>query len=143
MTPCWANRTPEVPGEEPLPNTKAPPWIHTMTGSFAPGAVPAGRHTLTNRQSSDDLDEIPAESGGKAACGQSAPNVVASRSPCHAITGCVGRQRYSPTGAPAYGIPLKLDTFPSVTPRTTPEGVRTVGPTPEVVRTIACAEATL
>src|SRR6266566_10149082 len=142
MTRCLANWTPEVPGQEPLPITKAPPWIHTMTGSFAPGAAPAGRHTLTNRQSSEDVGEIPAESGGKAACGQSAPNVVASRSPCHATTGCVGRQRYSPTGAPAYGIPLKLDTSPSVTPRTTPEAVRTVGPTPEAVRSVACAEAT-
>ena len=42
-------------GQEPLPNTKAPPWIHTMTGSFALGAAPAGRHTLTNRQSSDEF----------------------------------------------------------------------------------------
>src|SRR5438477_9666356 len=123
-----------MPGNEPLPNAKAPPWIQTITGTFVPGAAPAGRHTFRNKQSSEDVGEIPAESGGKAACGQSAPNVVASRSPCHATTGCVGRQRYSPTGAPPYGIPLKLDTAPSVTPRPTPVPVRTIGPPPHAGR---------
>src|SRR5512135_851871 len=101
MTPCFANWTPEEPGQEPLPNTKAPPWIHTMTGSFAPGAAAAGRHRLTNRQSSEDVFEMGAEPGGKAACAQSAPNLLASRSPFHAGTGCVGRQRLAPTGAAA------------------------------------------
>ena len=66
MTPCLANWTPDVPGEEPLPNTKAPPWIHTMTGSFAPGAAAAGRHTLMNRQSSDEVGEIAADAACEA-----------------------------------------------------------------------------
>ena len=72
-----------------------------MTGSFAPGAAPAGRHTLTNRQSSDEVGEIAAEPGGKPACAQSAPNWLASRSPCHAGSGWGGRQRLAPTGAAA------------------------------------------
>src|SRR5512141_1747189 len=101
MTPCFANCTPEEPGKEPLPNTKAPPWIHTMTGSFAPGAAPAGRHTLTNRQSSEEFVAIDAEPRGKPACAQSAPNLLVSRSPRHAGNGCGGRQRLAPTGAAA------------------------------------------
>ena len=59
-------RDPRRVRQEPLPNTKAPPWIHTMTGSFAPGAAPAGRHTLTNRQSSEEVVEIGAGAGRKA-----------------------------------------------------------------------------
>src|SRR5439155_23970169 len=115
MTPCLANWTPEVPAQQPLPITKAPPWIHTMTGSFAPGTAPAGRHTLTNRQSSDEVGEIDAAPRGKPACAQSAPNVVASRSPCHAGKGCGGRQRLGPAGGAAQGIPLELETSPSGT----------------------------
>src|SRR5437773_9727278 len=98
MTPCLANWTPDVPGQEPLPNTNAPPWIHTMAGSFASGAASAGRQTLTNKQSSD---EVGAEPRGKAACAQSAPNWLASRSPCHAGGGWGGRQRLAPIGAAA------------------------------------------
>src|SRR5215212_10806850 len=99
MTPCLANWTPEVSGQEPLPNTKAPPWVHTMTGSRAPCAAPAGRHTLTNKQSSEEVFEIDAEPGGKAACAQSAPNLLASRTPRQAGKGWVGRHRLAPTGA--------------------------------------------
>jgi hypothetical protein len=52
---------------------------------------------------------------------------VASRSPLQGFTGCGGLQRNSPTGAAAKGIPLKMDTSPSVTPRTIPEAVFTFG----------------
>src|SRR6185369_12552049 len=127
MTPCLANCTPELLGEEPLPKTKPPPKIQTMTGSFAAGAAFAGFHTLIKRQSSDDVGDMAPAPGPKAAWGQSAPYLLASRSPCHADNGCGGRQRYSPTGAAAKGMPLKLDTSPSVTPRTVPYCVRTVG----------------
>src|SRR6478672_9593650 len=118
MTPCFANGTPEKSGWEPLPNTKAPPWIHTITGSFAPDVAEAGRHTLRNRQSSEEPAAIGAEPRGNAACAQFAPNLLASRSPRHVGAGLVGRQRLAPTGAAAYGIPLKLATSPSVMPRT-------------------------
>src|SRR6476620_2375699 len=101
MTPCLANWTPDVPGPEPLPNTKAPPWIQTITGSLAAVATTGGRHRLTNRQSSDEVVEIGAEPRGKAACAQSAPNALASRSPVHEGTGWVGRHRQAPTGAAA------------------------------------------
>jgi len=60
-------------------------------------------------------------------CAQSAPNLLASRTPSHGGKGWGGRQRLSPTGAAANGIPLKLETSPSVTPRTIPVDVRTVG----------------
>src|SRR5439155_11943985 len=51
------------------------------------------------------------------------------RTPCHGGKGWGGRHRFSPTGAAANGIPLKLETSPSVTPRTIPVDVRTVGAT--------------
>src|SRR5678815_1798106 len=97
-----------------------------MTGSLARCATTAGRQTFTNKQSSDEFADI-AEPGGKPACGHCAPKLLASRSPCHAGKGWGGRQRLSPTGGAAYGIPLKIEMSPSVTPRTIPEAVRTVG----------------
>ena len=100
-----------------------------MTGSFEFFLISAGAHTLRNKQSSEDVFEIEsAPPRGNAACGQSAQNLFASRTPCHAFAGCGGRQRYSPTGGAAYGIPLKLETFPTVTPRNDPELVCTRGP---------------
>src|SRR6185295_2629919 len=97
-----------------------------MTGSLARCATAAGRQTFTNKPSSDEFADI-AEPRGKPACGHCAPKLLASRSPCHAGKGWGGRQRWSPTGGAAYGIPLKLETSPSVTPRTIPDVVRTVG----------------
>ena len=38
----------EAPSENP------PPYIHTITGSEADAVVPAGRNTLSVRQSSED-----------------------------------------------------------------------------------------
>src|SRR6185312_491498 len=99
-----------------------------MTGSLAPGAAAAGRHTLMNRQSSDEYGAMDPPARWKPACAQSAPNLLASRTPSHVGAGCGGRQRKSPTGAAAYGIPLKVETSPSVAPRTMPDAVRTVGP---------------
>jgi hypothetical protein len=72
-----------------------------MTGSLSAGEAAAGRHMLTNRQSSDEVVEIGAEPGGNAACAQSAPNALASRTPSHAGMSWVGRQRLAPTGAAA------------------------------------------
>jgi len=72
-----------------------------MTGSLAPDAIIAGRHTLMNKQSSVEVRDIGAGPGGNAACAQSAPNVLASRSPAHEDAGCGGRQRLAPTGAAA------------------------------------------
>ena len=126
MTPCPANSFPEVAGPEPLPPTKPPPCIHTMTGSLAPGLVPAGSHKLRYRQSSDEPSVIDPGVAPHPACAQSVPNSLASRTPSHAGTGWGGRQRYSPTGGAAYGIPFKAETSPSVTPRTTPDLIRTV-----------------
>jgi hypothetical protein len=48
--------------------------------------------------------------------------------PFQGVTGCGGRQRNSPTGGAAKGIPLKLETPSPVTPRTIPEAVFIFGP---------------
>src|SRR5688572_15129416 len=123
-TPCLANASPAEPEPEPLPPVKPPPCIQTITGNFEFFVAEAGAHTLRKRQSSDWVDVEP----GQARCGQSAQNLFASRTPSHFLAGCVGRQRYSPTGGDAYGIPLKLATSPTVTPRKAPELVCTSGP---------------
>src|SRR5690606_36010398 len=101
--------------------------------------APVGRHKLRNRQSSDVFSLIVPVVRGQPACAQSAQNLLASRTPSHAATGCGGRQRYSPTGAAAYGIPLKLSTLSSVTPRTIPDAVRTVGSPREPIWPVCCA----
>src|SRR5438046_949396 len=98
-----------------------------MTGSFAPFFALDGAHTFRNRQSSEEVLEIESAPRGKPICAQSAPNLVASRTPFQVGKGCGGRQRYSPTGGAAYGIPLKMETSPSVTPRKIPEAALTVG----------------
>src|SRR5947207_3121712 len=108
MTPCLTNCTPEKSAWEPLPNTNAPPWIHTMTGSLAPFLAAAVAHTFRNKQSSDEVFEIESVPREKPTCAQSAPNLVALRTPFQVGKGCGGRQRYSPTGGAAYGIPLKM-----------------------------------
>src|SRR3954466_1758523 len=96
-----------------------------MTGSFAPDAAPAGFHTFTNRQSSDESGESEIGLPGRnAPWAQDAPNLLASRTPCHGLTACGGRQRKSPVGAAANGTPLKLVTSPSVVPRTLPDARR-------------------
>src|SRR6476620_12178311 len=98
------------------PPVNPPPYIQTVTGSFAPEEAFEGRHRLINRQSSDDVGDIETGPGRNAACAQSAPYLVASRDPCHGGKGCGGRHRFSPVGAAAKGIPLKFETSPSVTP---------------------------
>ncbi len=91
---CLANSTPSVtapkaPTESPI--AKAPPWIHTITGSFWLALAFAGRTTLRKRQSST--------------CWHTGPAFVASRSPVQDGAACGGRQRRSPTGGAAKGMP--------------------------------------
>jgi hypothetical protein len=58
-----------------------------------------------------------------------APNSVASRTPAHGVTGIGSRQRRSPMGGCANGIPLKTaPPFSSVAPCTCPPVTATTGP---------------
>jgi hypothetical protein len=98
---------------------KPPPCIQTITGNFGSFVAEAGAQIFRKRQSSEKVVLEP----GKLLCGQLAHSLVASRTSFHGTTGCGGRQRFSPTGGAAKGIPLKLETSPSVTPRTTPEAI--------------------
>src|SRR6266550_9619605 len=103
-TPCLANGTPDVMGEELEPPTKPPPKIQTITGRLR-AAGPAGRQTFKYRQSSDGSSA--AGTAGRAAapgggpnrpCIQGGPNSAARRTPVHLGVGCGGRHRNSPTG---------------------------------------------
>ena len=78
------------------------------------------------------------------ACRQRAPNSVAFRTPSHAVAGCGGFQRRSPTGGAAYGMPLNTRTFEpaTVVPSTSPVFVFTGAAVARVaVRRIMTADA--
>lgn len=65
----------------------APPWMKTMTGS---GVLPvfAGASTLSVRQSSLLGWYFPGASNSPFLCWtEASPNLVASRSPVHGVTG--------------------------------------------------------
>src|SRR2546421_3478755 len=89
-----------------LPFRRPPPWMNTYTARRRPVATAVGRQTLTNRQSSVS-DRGPFV---LAVAGHVLPNCVASRTLDHAAAGRGGRQRRSPTGGAAYGMPRKAST---------------------------------
>ena len=62
-------------------------------------------------------------------CGQREPGTSASRTPLQAAGGCGERQRSSPTGGAAYGIPLKDRKVGLTCPLTAPDCVPTVSET--------------
>src|SRR5262249_44774235 len=61
-------------------------------------------------------------------CTQLSENFSALRTPSHFAGGCGGRQRSSPTGGAAYGMPLKTRTPGTelATPSSNPPSTRTV-----------------
>src|SRR5579871_3117068 len=85
-----------MPSEE-APAKLPPPWIHSITGRRDFGGHSAVQ-TFRYRQSS--LTPSPF-------CMHRAAKLVASRMPVHVGTGAGSRQRRSPTGGAAKGIPLK------------------------------------
>src|SRR5262249_3888286 len=82
-------------------------------------------YTFSVRQSSLVGDGLPSAISIGSACGHDAPNVVAARSAVHLSTGWGARQRRSPTGGLAYGMPLKVTMPLSATPTTGPASVTT------------------
>lgn len=66
-----------------------------------------------------------AASLGANSCIQSLPYVPASRIPGQVAAGCGARQRRSPTGGAANGMPFQLSTAPSTVPRSTPCSIPT------------------
>jgi hypothetical protein len=94
-------RVPSYQGTAPLPVTKAPPWIHTMTGR-RPSST-AGVWTLRYRQSSSQftLFDESSEPSPTALCGAHGLKRLASRVPSHGLADCGGRKRRGPTGGAA------------------------------------------
>src|SRR5437762_3020457 len=93
--------------------------MNTSTGSDL--AFPAGAQMLRYRQSSppsiSTFDvEIWMHDDEK---------LAASRTSSHGGTGCGSRQRRSPIGGAAYGMPRHTATSPSMRPRTAPAVVAT------------------
>ena len=92
---------------------RPPPWIQTITGRGCDAV--AGRDMLRKRQSSD--------LGTSSACMHAGPNLLASRTPDQAATGCGTRQRSLPTGGSGIGNAFQLMTPSLATPRTSRSGV--------------------
>src|SRR5262249_30898376 len=77
------------------------------------------------RQSSSKLPGPP----NAGFCAHGGPSVVASRVPIHGLTGIGSRQRRSPTGGCANGIPRKAaPPLSSNAPRICPPVTETLGP---------------
>eukprot|EP00965_Chrysotila_dentata_P241173 6204132-Pleurochrysis_carterae.AAC.1 len=108
-------------GEELPPSRKAPPWIKTITGRRP---CIRGVQMLRVRQSSLCLPVLP--SIVDAACKQSAPNLVASRSPFQRSGSTGGRKRRSPRGGDAYGMPRNEQTPSLPVPRSIPSSISCV-----------------
>ncbi len=114
-----ASRSPSYRLSALEPATNPPPGIETSTGRRA-FALRAGVQTLRVRQSSP-ICCLGTAPGG---CGQESENVLLTRMPSQTFTGCGARQRNSPTGGAAYGIPLYTRTsVPD--PSTYPESIFT------------------
>ena len=126
-TTSWrANEVPSYQGVPPDPPMKAPPWIHTMTGRLP--SSHAGVHTLSDRQSSSVVGGMPPNrvSRGDGFCMATGPNSTQSRTPSHGGAGWGGRNRSSPTGGAAKGMPLKTSTPSTTLPCTLPAAVSTI-----------------
>ena len=87
------------------PSEYAPPWIHTSTGRSSPSG--RGAHTLSDRQSSEIDNDGSIGTGLSRPCGAIAPKCRPSSTPFHGCRGRGARNRKSPTGGVAYGIPLQ------------------------------------
>src|SRR5471030_3048890 len=90
-----------------------------MTGRLCADGL-AGFHTFKYKQSSLGVPTSGAASLTNGNCMQSGPYSLAERTPCHAVAGCGARQRKSPTGGAANGMPLNAMTPSCTLPRTTP-----------------------
>src|ERR1700733_11654897 len=99
--------------QEPEPELKPPPWIHTMTGIFSP-PFRIFVHTFRYRQSSlITLDGIRnsavyLSNGTGSRCMAFARNVSHLRTPPQVRTGSGALHRKGPTGGAAKGMPLKI-----------------------------------
>src|SRR5579864_1614257 len=102
-SPRRARLVPSVPGEDPEPEEKPPPWHQNMTGRFL-RSFTAGVQTLSTRQSSlSAVKPAPATAVSDVArrtpgsvCGALGPNARASRTPVHLAGSTGGMKRFLP-----------------------------------------------
>ena len=97
-SPAAASRVPSYQGVEPLPVTKAPPWIQTSTG-LRVSSIP-GVHTFRLRQASDCSGRSAPNScsRGDGFCAAIGPKLDASSGLVQGRASSGGRHRSSPTG---------------------------------------------
>src|SRR5580704_19362520 len=90
-----------------------------MTGSRS-FELRAGVQTFRYRQSSFTFGGAPNMTAMAGSCMQPGANVSACLTPDQLMTGWGGRQRWSPVGGAANGIPLNETMLPAATPCTVP-----------------------
>src|ERR1700752_4041339 len=106
MTPFCASRSPQYKGIEADPLMYPPPYIQTIIGRCSCAVFAfAGVHMLRERESL--LTAGGASPGMETpTCMHAGANASALRVPVHEAACTGGRQRKSPTGGAANGIPL-------------------------------------
>src|SRR5687767_8844438 len=108
-SPFSASGAPSYTGTSPEPLENPPPYTYTSTGRRSP--LRAAVHTLRKRQSSltgprSRNSVVHGPNGVFGPCMHDAPNLSAARREDHLPTRARGgRQRSSPTGGAAYGMP--------------------------------------
>src|SRR4051812_17532271 len=112
MAPRFARLAPFCTGTAAVPLSIAPPWIQTITGShFAVRGAQTFRYKQSSLFGLVIQVAVWEHAGAKAR---------AALTPFHGTTGCGLRQRRSPTGGAAKGIPKYSSSEPSSDPETIP-----------------------
>src|SRR5438093_2509587 len=114
-SPRRARLVPSVPGDDPEPVAKPPPWHQNITGRFRPSFT-AGVQTLRTRQSSPSAGRPSVATASRAGaggvsglpCGALGPYARASRTPVHRAGSTGGMNRFLPAVVAPYGIPLNV-----------------------------------
>src|SRR5579862_9076956 len=125
-------------GHSPDPSTLPPPCTQTSTGTGFCGCS-SGVQTLRYRHASSvAIFRIPSISGsqGLGICGHAGPHLIASRTPRHLGGSCGARQRNSPTGCAANGIPKNAPPAGSSAtfePSSMPLSIVTCGPASDAI----------
>src|SRR6266496_3011957 len=125
-TPLAANEVPLYQALRPDPPVKPPPWIHTRTGRDS--ASTPGVYTLRVRQPASLISGCSAvakKDSWLGPCGAIGPKRSAGLTPLHGSGGRGGRQRRSPTGGAANGMPRNCSTPDLSIPSTVPSRVST------------------
>src|SRR5215217_7560970 len=101
VPPAPAKLPPSYIPSLPEPETYAPPWTHTITGSPEPARSGVQTFRLRHSLSLHVRGLRPGGGGTSGFCGAAGPGTVPSRTPVQPAAGMGGRNRRAPAGEPA------------------------------------------